>query len=381
MYTERPSLARAHRGGRSERPRRGIVLVYATVVLVVLLGVACLAVDWGRLQLAKTEAQAAADAAARNGAAGLHNVLAGQSAAEANGTYVATRNSIDGEAITAAECTVEIGRWYPATQTFVAQADPAGADAVRARVRRQFGAGRSPLSFAAIFGRGDVTVTGAAVATVSASQQGFTAPSTGNLWLSGTPDGTVTQNFRPDSASVWDTAGGSGQSPAGITSGAIISPGSTITFDGVTGTAAYVSSSAARDADGDPSMVVCHGGTPSTGYGMFASADNGIANVKAPIGAMVGVFVTDADPAASAAPAPLDFSSAAARDFVSLSPGLKQPFFIGDGRRADGTVQQFVVPAGATRFYVGMMDAWQWNDNKGSFPVTGHVVTAVTTVQ
>ena len=68
-------------------------------------------------------------------------------------------------------------------------------------------------------------------------------------------------------------------------------------------------------------------------------------------------------------PAALDFSSDASRDFQSLSPALRQPFFIGDGRNSSGEVQKFVAPGGATRLFLGTMDSYGWSDNHGSFTV------------
>jgi hypothetical protein len=51
---------------------------------------------------------------------------------------------------------------------------------------------------------------------------------------------------------------------------------------------------------------------------------------------------------------------------------LKQPFFIGDGLTGTGTgaVQDFIVPSGATRLFLGTMDAFGWFDNSGQFTVT-----------
>jgi hypothetical protein len=57
---------------------------------------------------------------------------------------------------------------------------------------------------------------------------------------------------------------------------------------------------------------------------------------------------------------------------VKVSPGVQQVFFIGDGLTGtgSGTTQQFVVPPGATRLFLGTMDAYEWNNNAGSFGVT-----------
>jgi hypothetical protein len=54
--------------------------------------------------------------------------------------------------------------------------------------------------------------------------------------------------------------------------------------------------------------------------------------------------------------------------YSTISPQLKQPFFIGDGKA--GTVQQTVIaPAGATRLFLGSMDGSGWFNNTGSFSV------------
>ena len=56
---------------------------------------------------------------------------------------------------------------------------------------------------------------------------------------------------------------------------------------------------------------------------------------------------------------------------MSLSPQLQQPFFIGDGRTTDGAPQEFVVPDGATRLFLGAMDDNRWDTNAGDgFEVT-----------
>jgi len=99
-------------------------------------------------------------------------------------------------------------------------------------------------------------------------------------------------------------------------------------------------------------------------------AENGIADLFAPIDSLIGVFLDSTQPDLGAAPDALDFSTLAARDFASLSPLLKQPFFIGDGFRNDGVSRQsFIVPEGATRLYLGTMDGYEWENNTGTLSV------------
>ena len=55
--------------------------------------------------------------------------------------------------------------------------------------------------------------------------------------------------------------------------------------------------------------------------------------------------------------------------YLTLSPELKQVFFIGDGLNGNGLAQSVVVPQGATRLFLGTMDSVEWNNNVGSFTV------------
>jgi hypothetical protein len=99
--------------------------------------------------------------------------------------------------------------------------------------------------------------------------------------------------------------------------------------------------------------------------------------IAAPIGSLVGVFLDDGRPDRGPAPPPLDFR-AIGWDFASLSPQLKQLFFIGAGTtkvRVAGSgkkarvARRFLVPKGATRLFLGTLDEYEWNNNKGAFDV------------
>ena len=64
-------------------------------------------------------------------------------------------------------------------------------------------------------------------------------------------------------------------------------------------------------------------------------------------------------------------------DFTTLAPALNQVFFIGDGlatikdgKNTTTLAQTFIAPTGATRLFLGTMDAYEWNNNSGSFSVT-----------
>ena len=97
---------------------------------------------------------------------------------------------------------------------------------------------------------------------------------------------------------------------------------------------------------------------------------NGMSDVTRPATALLGVFLGPDRPDTTAAPAPLDFSTDSSRDYLSLSPQLKQVFFIGNGRVASGNVlQRVIVPAGASRLFLGTMDGRRWLTNDGEFIV------------
>ncbi len=119
-----------------------------------------------------------------------------------------------------------------------------------------------------------------------------------------------------------------------------------------------------------------HGPEGDTTYVLscWSAPENGIANVTAPLISLVGVFLDDNIPDRYPAPPDLDFSTALSRDFFSLSPTLRQPFFIGDGLTSGGVVQQFVAPDGATRLFLGTLDGNSWSDNSWAFTVTATMV-------
>jgi len=132
----------------------------------------------------------------------------------------------------------------------------------------------------------------------------------------------------------------------------------------------------------------CFGVPDSTADGGFGAG--GVTNINSLNGIsgiidssrtlfLVGLF-DNGSLNAGAAPARLDVS-ANQDTFTTSSPLLYQTFFIGDGRtgfnNAAGTQQVFVVPAGATRLFLGFADAFGfigdpgfYNDNTGSLSAT-----------
>jgi len=102
----------------------------------------------------------------------------------------------------------------------------------------------------------------------------------------------------------------------------------------------------------------------------------GISGYKGPEGALVGVFLDDSIPDTDPAPDTLDFTPAGlGTSFASLSPALRQVFFIGDGFRSKNR-HRFVAPPGATRLVLGIPDGFgfdgvpgAYEDNNGGYMV------------
>ncbi|GIW77494.1 MAG: hypothetical protein KatS3mg104_2557 [Phycisphaerae bacterium] len=398
--------------------RRGSVIIYATFATFAIVGFTALAVDWGRVQLTRSELQAAADAAARYAAAGLHNTIGGVSAARMNASAVVAQNKADGRAITFdPDQDMEVGIWNASTRTFIPSNDLYSVNAVRVTLKcDQDRQSAVPMTFLSILGQPYANVTATSIAAIDYSGVSggagmgrfeYYIPATSNPWLAGAPPGTVANlgnpARNPDYAgtpfidpgnqknpvntllgvgssssegantsnwAAWGDYASKKSSP--ITAGGIsIIPGSTITFDGVNGGANNFSSTTVYDADGNTGWII----------GNYKGNENGIANIKAPINCVIGVFLDDDVPPNNSYPPTLDFSTASSRNFASLKPQLRQPFFIGDGRTSTGEVQQFVVPQGATRLFLGTMDGWEWSNNVGGFNVTAHMTGRIMTVR
>lgn len=151
-------------------------------------------------------------------------------------------------------------------------------------------------------------------------------PGTSDPWLAGQPDGTTASGGPIDSLDVAPD-----HSPVFI---GTFCPGDVVFWK-----AGGLVSNTPNLGDGsDP-----NGGTLFTHYD---GAQNGIADLEAPINSLVGVW---------------------------FGGGTGTPFFMGDNGSA-------MVPPGQTSLYLGTMDGYEWNNNTGGFEVgilvrsSGHCV-------
>jgi hypothetical protein len=82
---------------------------------------------------------------------------------------------------------------------------------------------------------------------------------------------------------------------------------------------------------------------------------------------LVGVFVPAGEIASLPAPANLTYATLADYERIEYQPGLRQVFFIGDGRTAAGATQRFVVPAGAAKLVLGLADGYSYQGQVGGY--------------
>ena len=183
-------------------------------------------------------------------------------------------------------------------------------------------------------------------------------PAYADPWLAGMPDGSTA------SAPVSSVAP---QNSPILVTGLNIIPGQRV----------HVSASGTVNLGG-PFNYVPDGQQNITSH--LAGAENGIAGLTGPAGSLIGVFLGSGQPSLSTPPASLDFSASSSLDATTYSPLLQQPFFMGDGLTSLGATQNFIVPTGATRLYLGVLDSYGYTDNSGTYSVSAVTVPEPSTL-
>lgn len=170
-----------------------------------------------------------------------------------------------------------------------------------------------------------------------------------NPWTAGLPDGYF--------------LGGGDSTPgqsAKLVAGLSFKAGDTLTFS-ASGSVNYGGASDGPDGGGQLLTF------------QYQNWEHGVSNINAPLNGLVGIFLSDDFAAIGATPYDLDFSAsgnvAGGVNYETLSPLLKQVFFIGDGLTDSGLRQQIIAPEGATRLFLGTMDGSGWYNNSGEFTV------------
>ena len=178
---------------RSQRARKGAIVVLAAVMMVVMFGVIAFSVDIGYAFVQRSELQRSADAAAIAAASDLLDqqilnpgVIPSESTAEATAAQFASLNHVGSVSPTVPNADIEIG-------TLADWGDPGGnimsgigiPNAARVRVQRTASLnGETPYFFAPIFGHSGVEQESISTAAYRSSFRGFRAPpSGGNLGI------------------------------------------------------------------------------------------------------------------------------------------------------------------------------------------------------
>lgn len=351
-----------------------------------MMGLSVLAVDWGRVQMAKTELRRSADAAARAGAAYLGQdpnlVIAAAVDFAAKNQVVGTTVTLDPNA------DIEIGTWNVATKTFIplAPQNRVYGNAVRVIARKLTSRNDGvSLPFASAFGYQHKSIEAESIVMrIAPVVVDDTVKGTSNPFLAGMPAGSVASLHNPHNSPDYTGVPNKVDSAPHAVAGLPIVPGSVLNFDSIDGTTRHDPNLPYFHPDGEDGEF-----DPTTGT--YANRDighntngseNGIGDATAPINALVGIFLDDSAPNTSATPgagADTNYSTLAARDQVNYAPRMKQIFFIGDGMTKAGVRQNFKVPAGATRLVLATWDFYEWNNNAGTRNVKiyrpGQIVT------
>jgi hypothetical protein len=192
--------------------RRGVSSIYVVVMLVALCGLVSFGVDMGRVQLAKTQLQSAADAAVRAAAGKIDD---GVTAAKEAAVAIAAANACDGDPVVLDPAQdVELGRWDKDARTFtpLSGASQSSANAIRVTARRIAARDTAiPLVFAQVVGKSSFDIEATAIAIGGKGSAGFVGlsrmslmnntevgsyrsadgvPGPGNLW----PDASLGSN-------------------------------------------------------------------------------------------------------------------------------------------------------------------------------------------
>jgi hypothetical protein len=355
------SIRRMGVNSASRRFRRGSVLIYSLLMMVIMLAMTSFAVDYGRMQLIKTQLQRNADSTARGS---LEMYIEGSSS---DYTYWGPAmtwsrfNPVDNNSGVSPTVSFTWGYWNSTSKTFTAGTGTPVA--VQVTVSRTAANGNPvPLTFPLMNGLSgirttcDVSATAIAVLSTSTSVTNQTISGQSDLWLAGMPNGT-------GPISDGDTA--PSQSPPLVMS---VTPGTVLTLTNVSGAVKHDPTLSADSPDGYTAGIYGH----NSDWTSEPAVEDNIGNIYAPIDSLIGVFLTSSAPNTQSAPtATLDYTTQAARDTVNTT-GLQvqEPFYIGNGETSTGTTKTFVVPPGATRLYLGTMDGHQWANNSGSFTAT-----------
>ncbi|HEX8911567.1 MAG TPA: pilus assembly protein TadG-related protein [Humisphaera sp.] len=363
----------AARPGRA-RPARGRPagsLLYMTFVMIALIGLGSFAVDLGHVHLVKTDLQRCADAAAHGYMEYYRDYGSSYAATAGPSLYSSANNPVDAGSGVQPTVTVTWGAWNSSNKVFT----PGGGNtAVRVVASRTAANGNAvPLVLGAVIGQRSADVTCESIATLTGGQsQSVTVSATANPYLAGMPAGTT--NLAGDTAS--------NAAPYQVAS-IPVTPGTYLTFTNISGTTNVLPGYVSSAGPAGLSTIPTHHGQNYNYTIDYSGPENGIADAIMNESAVMGLFLDDNAPNTTAAPTTVvDWTSTAIANQQTYNTlETKAPFLIGDGVTSGGVTQRFLVPPGATRFYIGIWDGIGYYNNTGSFTATVTVEKQVTLVK
>jgi len=201
---------------RSRRNKPGFAFIQTVLILAALIALVSLGVDYGRVQLAKTELRSAADAAARAAASSLSTPSVARSLA----IQYAGANNADGSPIQITAADVQFGKWDGHNFIPLSTLDPSQLNAVHVTCARTASRGNAiPLFFAQVIGQNTCDVR--ASATVANSSTGYGLVGLDYIKMSGGA-----------SDSFWSNGSGSTDNTGGIASNGPITLSGSATIHG-----------------------------------------------------------------------------------------------------------------------------------------------------
>jgi len=182
--------------GRRPRDRRGMAMIYVVLIMLVLVGFVSLAVDVGRVNLARGQLRVGADASARAAASAVRD---SHDEARARGVQYAAANTCMGTPIVVDGATdITIGHWDRETRVFTPLTPSSARRPNAARVwayRTSARNGPIPLVFGKLIGVPTFDVRATATAAIRGGRTGYGIVGIDWIRMNGTP---ITDSYDSD---------------------------------------------------------------------------------------------------------------------------------------------------------------------------------------
>jgi hypothetical protein len=245
-------------------------LFYVVLLFTLVIGFVSLGVDWGRVQLAKTQLQAAADAAVRAACAAFTAGGGDVSAAQAAAVSYAAQNVCDGAVVALdANNDVEFGTWDPAARTFTTLTGSArsSANALRITARRTAATGNPiALTFGQALGLSSCDARASAIALPAG---GYGIVGLNSISMSGNSTDSYSSAYNTD-----PTSGALHHGTAASNGDIALSGGSSIQGDAHPGIGKSVNLSGGSSVSGSTARLTTALSYPNATAGSYATTND-----------------------------------------------------------------------------------------------------------